>query len=110
MDVHFDPYPTIHQSVVQPLGHDDQIAGLPQQPPVAPQPVQIPPQQPTPPTPQPPQVTQNTAPTTSEKAVSPDIISLASNTDLSIETIQREADRIKKKEDSNDGEVFISLH
>jgi hypothetical protein len=46
---------------------------------------------------------------TSETSISPDIISLASNTDLSIETIQREANRIQKKAE-DDGEVFISLH
>lgn len=45
--------------------------------------------------------------TTSEKETSPDIISLANNPDLSIETIAHEANRIKQKE-SND-EVVISL-
>jgi len=45
--------------------------------------------------------------TTSEKVVSPDIISLANNPDLSIETIAREANRIKQKE--ADDEVVISL-
>jgi hypothetical protein len=47
---------------------------------------------------------------TSEKQLSPDIINLASNSDLSIETIQREADRISKKDSDDDGEeVVISL-
>lgn len=93
----FDPYPaSIRQSVIQPL--DDQ-----QQPPVQAQSVvQSIPTAAAP--------VQNTSPSTSEKAVSPDIISLANNSDLSIETIQREADRIKKKEELDDQEVFISLH
>lgn len=45
---------------------------------------------------------------TSEKPLSADIINLATNTDLSIETIAREASRIHKKEDLNN-EVFVSL-
>ncbi len=82
--VSFNPYPTnIHQSVVQPLDPNDQLAG--QEPEV------------------------NQAPSTSEKQVSPDIINLANNPDLSIETIQQQADRIQKKND-DDQEVVISLH
>ena len=53
-------------------------------------------------------VTEDSPASTSETQVSPDIINLASNTDLSIETIQREADRIRKKHEDDD-EVFISL-
>jgi hypothetical protein len=48
------------------------------------------------------------APTTSEKVVPAGIINLASNTDLSIEAIAREANRIQAKQDS-DGGVYISL-
>lgn len=47
--------------------------------------------------------------TTSETPVSPDIINLANNPDLSIETIQREANRIQEKADRADDEVFVSL-
>jgi len=47
--------------------------------------------------------------TTSETPVSPDIINLANNPDLSIETIQREANRIQEKADRADSEVFVSL-
>ena len=47
-------------------------------------------------------------PTTSEKPVSPDIINLANNADLSIETIAREANRIHKQQDMSE-EVVISL-
>lgn len=47
-------------------------------------------------------------PTTSEKSVSADIINLANNTSLSIETIAREANRIREKRESSE-EVIISL-
>ena len=46
--------------------------------------------------------------TTSEKPLAAGIINLASNTDLSIETIAREANRIHAKQDLNE-EVVISL-
>lgn len=98
----FNPYPTeIHQSVIQPLGqagHYD--TPLP--------PVSANPTQPTPAISSLPPINNNSSSSTSEKALSPDIINLANNTDLSIETIQREANRIQEKED--EGEVFISLH
>lgn len=84
----FNPYPTdIHQSVIQPLSAQQQTP--------------LPPPVPAP-TPEP-QVT------TSETPVSPDIINLANNSDLSIETIQREANRIQKKAEQADDEVFVSL-
>lgn len=95
----FDPYPTsIRQSVIQPLSEQQQLQAPISAPPVAqPAPTAIAP-------------VENTSPSTSEKELSPDIISLANNSDLSIETIQREADRIKKKAELDDQEVFISLH
>jgi hypothetical protein len=78
----FNPYPTdIQQSVIQPLGV---VASTPTAAPVM------------------------TTQTTSEKPVSPGIINLASNTDLSIETIAREAHRIKDLENVSE-EVVISL-
>jgi hypothetical protein len=84
----FNPYPnSIQQKVIQPIG-----ATQPQTQP------QIQPQQPVSETP-------------SEKRVSPDIISLANNPDLSVETIAHEANRIKEREGSlKDDEVVISLH
>ena len=91
-NVTFNPYPTeIHQTVINPLGPAGQIQQAQPQAvntvPVAEPPI-----------------------TTSENEVSPDIINLASNSDLSIETIQREANRIQKKHDLEEGsEVFISL-
>lgn len=87
----YNPYPdSIHQSVISPLGS---------QPPAAPQ--QAPPAQP---------ISQpNTQPATSENVVSPDIINLANNSDLSIETIAHEANRIHEKEKLPEDEVVISL-
>lgn len=95
----YNPYPNaIHQSVIQPLDRNEQLVlhqadiGAPTQTAQsAPEPAL------------------NDSQATSEKPVSPDIINLASNTDLSIETIQREANRIQKKADE-DEEVFIALH
>lgn len=78
----YNPYPTeIHQAVIQPLSAQTQPTQTPVEPQV----------------------------TTSETPVSPDIINLANNPDLSIETIQREANRIQKKEEQGDDEVFVSL-
>ena len=84
----YNPYPTMHQSIVQPSSVDDQAA------PVVPN---------TSPS-------DNTIQNTSDDTVSPDIINLANNPDLSIETIAHEAKRIKNKQhdDVND-EVVISL-
>lgn len=94
----YNPYPSeIHQFMVQPLGQGPAQAQVAQP---APQPV-APVQAPEP-------EVKETPPSTSEKPLSPDIINLANNSDLSIETIQREADRIRKKSE-DDGEVFISL-
>ncbi len=89
--VTFNPYPTeIHQMVINPIG------STPLQQPVPAPTIQKP--------------VDDTPITTSEKTLSPDIINLASNPDLSIETIQREANRIQHKKDMDDGEeVIISL-
>ncbi|MBB1555879.1 PrgI family protein [Candidatus Saccharibacteria bacterium] len=96
----FNPYPTIRQSVIQPLTPSGQSPVDPNIPPSNTQPHQ---------TQQTDSLTSdNPSSSTSKKAVSPDIINLANNPDLSIETIQREANRIQEKED--EGEVFISLH
>lgn len=90
LSVNYDPYPTeIHQMVINPLGSHGKLN--------KPAPHK--------------QSSSNTATSTSENRVSPDIINLASNPDLSIETIQREANRIQKKHDAMDSgeEVVISL-
>lgn len=75
-----NPYPHMQQSVIRPLSDR----------PTDPAPV---------------------APATSEEAVSPAIIDLANNhNDLSIETLQREAQRIREKEAKEaEDEVIISL-
>lgn len=78
-----NPYPSMRQSVVQPLSD---LPSTPSQPP------------------------QTQAESTSPKGVSPDIINLANNPDLSIETISHEANRIKEKQAFPDDEVIIPLH
>ncbi len=75
----FNPYPTMHQSVVSP------VDATPAQPVAEPD------------------------KSTSEKQLSPDIINLANNPDLSVETIAREANRIHEKEKLSENEVVISL-
>lgn len=108
-DMHFNPYPTIHQSVVQPLSADDQITSdMPAGDatngqffePQAPVQQASQTQSPVPQAAQPDK-------STSETAVSPDIIKLVNNSDLSIETIAREAHRIQDRDEGE--EVVISL-
>jgi hypothetical protein len=95
--VDYNPYPTsMHQGMVRPI--DEQPVATTAQPlansaPTLPPPVLQP--------------IQNQA---SEESLSPDIINLAHNADLSIETIAHEAERIRQKEEQSDeGEVIISL-
>lgn len=75
----YNPYPTFQQAVVQPT--NDPAHQLTTPPPL----------------------------TTSENTISADIIKLANNTDLSIETIAREANRIQQQKDDLQQEVVISL-
>lgn len=96
----FNPYPNaIHQSVINPLGSGDTTqpplpqSAEPTMAAVIPEPIPAPIPQ--------------TA--TSENIVSPDIINLANNSDLSIETIAHEANRIHQKEHLPENEVVISL-
>lgn len=104
-DMHFNPYPTIHQSIVQPLSVDDQVStdmtnssnsGQALPPTAVPEPAQTPVEP-----------ANQSSKSTSETTVSPDIIKLVNNSDLSIETIAREAHRIKDKDEGE--EVVISL-
>ncbi|HET8884015.1 MAG TPA: PrgI family protein [Candidatus Saccharimonadales bacterium] len=118
----YNPYPnSMHQSVIKPLSEQPVITPPAAQPavqPPAPQmqapapmpaPAQAPIQQQPQPSPPPPSPTTPPEPiTTSEKVVSPDIMNLANNHDLSIETIAHEANRIHQQESSDD-EVVISL-
>ena len=92
----YNPYPnSIHQSTIQPLSQ----LTVPARPTPATTPTAIrsTPQQPAAKSPL----------TTSENTVSPDIINLANNSDLSVETIAREAKRLRDKDDEQ--EVVISL-
>jgi len=86
----YNPYPDIQQTVIQPID-DVQHSTI--------QPVAATPQIPVP----------QTEATTSDKVVSADIMNLANNPDLSIETIAREAHRIQEKENDMSEEVVISL-
>ncbi len=97
----YNPYPnSIHQAVINPLGSTPTSEST-QQPAVAPTPVP----------PSPPAPAQTAQTNTSEAVVSPDIINLANNSDLSIETIAHEANRIHEKEEQKlpEDEVVISL-
>lgn len=97
----FNPYPTsMQQSVIKPLSEQtptQQKATVP----VLPTPVAATPTA----------STQQTTAATSKNVVEPDIISLANNSDLSIETIAHEASRIQQRHQKkpDDGEVLISL-
>ena len=100
MSVRYNPYPSIHQSVIQPLDpsyyakttptreerlREEQLA----------------------------QQRNNLPPNTSTNTVSPDIIRLASNSDLSVAAIANEANRIQHQEQANqdddDDEIVIPL-
>jgi len=83
----YNPYPTdIQQSMIQPVGDPGHTFTAPIDP-----------------------VATQTASTTSDKPVSADIMNLANNADLSIETIASEAHRIQAKENDMEQEVVISL-
>jgi hypothetical protein len=75
------PYPAMHQSVINPISKSDPKKTTPK----------------------------TEAEKPSEKQLSPDIINLANNPDLSVETIAREANRIQEKEKLSEDEVVISL-
>lgn len=83
----YNPYPTeMNQAVVQPIDDPGHIYT----PPASPLPAE-------PPT------------TTSDNTPSADIMNLANNSDISIETIAHEAHRIHEKENAANDEVLISL-
>ncbi|MGK2896582.1 MAG: PrgI family protein [Candidatus Saccharimonadales bacterium] len=84
----FNPYPAMHQSVIHPA--TDLAASV-----ITPAPIST---------------QQTEVVSTSIKPASPDIIKLANNSDLSVETIAREAKRIEEKQKQlSDEEVVISL-
>ena len=90
----YNPYPNIQQTVIQPI---NDLAHSTTQPIVQPAvtPIET--------------SVVKTPPSTSDKAPSADILNLANNSDLSIETIAREAHRIHEKENDMSEEVVISL-
>jgi len=102
---HFDPYPTFHQSIIQPLNDtahqaESDIVTPPAAPIVAAQPVVQPQAAPK---------VEEKVPTTSDAALTAGIMNLANNPDLSIETIAHEAERLHKKAEEASDEVVISL-
>lgn len=119
----FNPYPNaMRQSVISPLSQQAPSSNVSSIPDSAvqtavPRPGSTPiqaaqastPQQPTPPQTPYQQVAAPTSPTISEKTPSPDIINLANNANLSVETIAHEANRIHNKEMNESEEVVISL-
>ncbi len=110
---HYNPYPTFHQSVIQPLNdtaHQAQndlttpagntavsTPALPTFDPAPPIQAQVAP------------VQEEKAPSTSEAALTAGIMNLANNPDVSIETLAHEAHRLKKKAEEESEEVIISL-
>ena len=96
----FNPHPTIPQPVIHPLDPYDHTIELPHDTPglasSAPEPVAEPVE------------VDEPEPSTSEKQPATGIIELANNSDLSIQTIARQAGRINKKAEES-GEVVISL-
>lgn len=102
---HYNPYPTFHQSVIQPLNDASHQAQSDIETPAAPAPA-------TPnPAANPATATQpeEKQPSTSDSTLSAGIMNLANNPDLSIETIAHEANRLKKKAEEASDEVVISL-
>lgn len=97
----FNPYPTFHQSVIQPLNDTAHQAKSDIEPEPAPKPAQV--------TPAPVVEKEEKAQSTSDAALTAGIMNLANNPDLSIETIAHEAHRLKKKAEESSDEVVISL-
>lgn len=95
----FNPYPNIRQSVMQPLDEESRVEAVTETPVAQSEPAAI-------------QVTEDSQPietNTSEIPPSAGIIELANNADLSIQTIAREANRLKKRSEEESDEVVISL-
>lgn len=89
----FNPYPKIQQTVIQPIDTEDHVS-IDLAPVDEIEPVQKP--------------VEPAATSTSETTPSTDIIELANNSDLSVQTIAHRANDIKKKSEDS-GEVVISL-
>lgn len=87
--IEFNPYPDIQQTVIQPLDEKNAAKTASASKPETPE-----------------KYIEKPTPATSIKAPSADIIKLATNDDLSIATIAREANRINEKQDLQDGIVI----
>ena len=99
MAVRYNPYPSIHQSVIQPLDPSYYAKTTPTRE------ERLREEQLT-------QQRNNMPPNTSTNTVSPDIIRLASNSDLSVAAIANEANRIQHQEQASqddDDEIVIPL-
>ena len=100
MSVRYNPYPSIHQSVIQPLDPSYYAKTTPTRE------ERLREEQIT-------QQRNNLPPNTSTNTVSPDIIRLASNSALSVAAIANEANRIQHQEQANqdddDDEIVIPL-
>jgi len=97
---HYNPYPTFHQTVIQPLNDASHRAVSDIAPPTNAYHPETQPAQ---------QEKQEKQPSTSDTALTTGIINLANNPDLSIETIAHEANRLRKKAEQSSDEVVISL-
>lgn len=102
---HYDPYPTFHQSIIQPLNDTAHAAESDIVPPPPTPTINAQPSQPKQPTPE----VEEKAPSTSDAALTAGIMNLANNPDLSIETIAHEAKRLHEKAEEASEEVVISL-
>lgn len=102
---HFDPYPTFHQSIIQPLNDTAHQAQSDIRPPVPAPTIAAQPAAQAQPAPK---VEEKPA-TTSDAALTAGIMNLANNPDLSIETIAHEAKRLHEKAEEASDEVVISL-
>ncbi len=103
-NLQFNPYPTFHQSIIQPLG-DTSHQAINNIDPIEPKS----PATTVPATPSATPVAVNPPKDTSDRQLTTDIINLANNPDISIETIAHEAHRIHKKAEEESDEVVISL-
>lgn len=97
-DLEFNPYPTFHQTVIQPLNDSAHQAKSDISTPA-----------PKPKADQKEHKHEETPPTTSDPELTAGIMNLANNPDLSIETIAHEAKRLHDKAEDESEEVVISL-
>ena len=109
---HYNPYPTFHQSVIQPL--NDTAHQAQSDITATPAPASVAVEQLISPEALAAQQVANAfpkekAPSTSEAALTAGIMNLANNPDVSIETLAHEAQRLKKKAEEESEEVVISL-